>query len=430
MKVSPAVTPIKRRAPDDPRTSTQHIESKTYTLIKDFFYKKVPEITVEGKYRVREPAKFDLHLDKKLILEKVRHAPNIADDLLTIATKGLEQLEHEGTLPSEKGISYEILLRTISPPNTDSGMVDYYAKNIANSCAMISATLLLRLPNWKAAALLEYSQDVSGQSYAITDGYLCLKPDSLDLPTKWDLQNQTQTMLKETNKRFPRLATWAFKRLGSKVNEKKIMREVLRLSNLDKFPWTSCRGDKCLDLSHTGSPPVTGPLRGRGVDAETVRLVEALYFDDDQHMKTKEVDTRSAKYMLQQAWAQSVENDTTFLIIKSPNYEIIGYRDRDHQTLHLSDLIHVPTFKDGYMRLQIGLYMAVLQDAIERCELGRQLEPPKVKYDSPRAQKTEVKKPKNERERMVRLKPNPSRLLQASSNTGQLRPISKPSKKR
>ena len=42
-------------------------------------------------------------------------------------------------------------------------------------------------------------------------------------------------------------------------------------------------------------------------------------------------------------------------------------RRRDSQTLYVSDLIEPPTFKNpGYGKLQIGVYIAAVQDAIAR----------------------------------------------------------------
>jgi hypothetical protein len=65
-----------------------------------------------------------------------------------------------------------------------------------------------------------------------------------------------------------------------------------------------------------------------------------------------------------------VESDATFIIFNCGNYERIGFRHRGSQTLFLSDLINVSKSSNpGYGQIQIGLYMAILRDALDRIRL-------------------------------------------------------------
>lgn len=65
-----------------------------------------------------------------------------------------------------------------------------------------------------------------------------------------------------------------------------------------------------------------------------------------------------------------MEADATLIVFHGGNCERIGYRHRSSQTLFLSDLIDVSTgSKPHYGQLQIGLYMIILRDAIERIRL-------------------------------------------------------------
>ena len=65
-----------------------------------------------------------------------------------------------------------------------------------------------------------------------------------------------------------------------------------------------------------------------------------------------------------------MEADATLIIFHCGNCERIGYRHRSSQTLFLSDLIDVTSSsKPHYGQLQIGLYMIILQDALERIRL-------------------------------------------------------------
>lgn len=68
-----------------------------------------------------------------------------------------------------------------------------------------------------------------------------------------------------------------------------------------------------------------------------------------------------------QAWAQAAVHDATFVVFHCGNFERIGIRDRKSQTLYLSDVIDVEHCKNpAYGKLQLGVYIAVLQDAILR----------------------------------------------------------------
>ena len=59
--------------------------------------------------------------------------------------------------------------------------------------------------------------------------------------------------------------------------------------------------------------------------------------------------------------------DVTFIIFHCGSYERIGFRHRDSQTLFLSDLIDVPGGSDpAYGKLQVGVYMVVLRDVLDR----------------------------------------------------------------
>ena len=62
-----------------------------------------------------------------------------------------------------------------------------------------------------------------------------------------------------------------------------------------------------------------------------------------------------------------MESDATLIIFNCGNYERIGFRCRKNQTLYLSDLVDVCAGSNPrYGQLQIGLYMIILQDALER----------------------------------------------------------------
>src|ERR1700729_4073642 len=76
-----------------------------------------------------------------------------------------------------------------------------------------------------------------------------------------------------------------------------------------------------------------------------------------------------------QAWAQSVRQNSTVLIMHGGNYEYICLRHRETQTLYISDILHIPFLKDpGYGKVQIGIYITALEDALQRMALDSAFE--------------------------------------------------------
>jgi hypothetical protein len=71
-----------------------------------------------------------------------------------------------------------------------------------------------------------------------------------------------------------------------------------------------------------------------------------------------------------QAWAQAVSADTTILMLHSGNHEIIGVRHRARQTLYITDVTR-PWDCPGYGQIQVGIYIAAIQDALQRAGLNK-----------------------------------------------------------
>ena len=64
--------------------------------------------------------------------------------------------------------------------------------------------------------------------------------------------------------------------------------------------------------------------------------------------------------------------DATYAVLHAGNYELLFFRNRQTQTLYISDVI-VPHNIDqgtpggpGYYQIHVGLYISAIQDAINR----------------------------------------------------------------
>jgi hypothetical protein len=67
-----------------------------------------------------------------------------------------------------------------------------------------------------------------------------------------------------------------------------------------------------------------------------------------------------------------VHAQSTAVIIHSGNYEYVCIRHRATQTLYVSDILHVPFLENpGYGKLQIGIYLTALNDALGRNRLEK-----------------------------------------------------------
>jgi len=77
------------------------------------------------------------------------------------------------------------------------------------------------------------------------------------------------------------------------------------------------------------------------------------------------------------AWAHAVKVDGTIIVLHSGNHELICLRHRGSQTLYVSDLIEPSDCTNpGYGKLHVGIYVAGIQDAIDRKKQQPRVQPP------------------------------------------------------
>jgi hypothetical protein len=83
--------------------------------------------------------------------------------------------------------------------------------------------------------------------------------------------------------------------------------------------------------------------------------------------------------MFQKTWAQAVRSDATLLVVSSGNFEFIGVRHRESQTLYLSPLIDVQN-TSTYAKLHTGLYLAAFRDVVSRAVQLRDARTPPLSW--------------------------------------------------
>ncbi|KAF8625476.1 hypothetical protein AX15_005361 [Amanita polypyramis BW_CC] len=78
-----------------------------------------------------------------------------------------------------------------------------------------------------------------------------------------------------------------------------------------------------------------------------------------------------------QAWAQAVRVDGAVIVLHLGNHELVCLRHRRSQTLYVSKLIVPSSCSDpGYGKLHVGIYIAAIQDAMDRRQQRSESKPP------------------------------------------------------
>lgn len=220
------------------------------------------------------------------------------------------------------------------------------------------------------------------------DGYslsICrteVKPYKLDLSSPLDevFDDETKQELLELLTAFPHLITG---QIFAVTEEAKELLTRLPERPSSEFSWVTSRTEGPSLSQPTDSkiggpdsaklpwldkkkihPPACGTVKSR-IPRSSRRIIVPSRIGTKRGRSHD--DRPDINQYLQHAWAQSVLQDTTFILFHCGKYDRIGVRHRATQTLYLSDLIDVNTCKDpAYGKLQVGLYVAAVRDAMER----------------------------------------------------------------
>ncbi|KAF9505632.1 hypothetical protein BS47DRAFT_1489755 [Hydnum rufescens UP504] len=350
----------------------------------------------------RIPAFYDKHFSIKLILKQVRRLPSLAQQLAGNAAKGLEEASE--TLPSSIGFT--------TADYRDCGVLQF------EPC---SSFLVLhpRTPPPAWYSLVDFTQSPGAASEALEDGRLHLTAirDDASMQAKQEflvhsLESETRGAFLRLQKADATLMTWEVKSLSA--GSRKVMLSVL---SIDAFKWTFCTDHDCAaNESHCQQRDkiqYAGKMLGRDAECPPWKCEVITPFDHNvgstsmlppryvdgclsreecsQEVIGKEIDEGNgamggrkrkrngiengdsayqdhddltAQNVIQQ---QAVRSDVSLFVIHSGNHELICLRHRHSQTLYVSNLIEPSVCKDpGYGQIQVGIYMAAIQDTIAR----------------------------------------------------------------
>ncbi|KDR68735.1 hypothetical protein GALMADRAFT_1026246 [Galerina marginata CBS 339.88] len=356
---------------------------------------------------------YDLHVDRNLQLNSVQELPfPIAQYLSKFCDEEIKRFfERGGSLKTSTmdlgfvGIPRHF--RFDSP--TDLAL--YYVDLVGDLGIQLSSRLYFtsNVASDETVFCFEY-----GMSDSLTAAAgLVVSPRDEEIFKQLD--DKTRASLQELGDYSPDIGVWE---IYSIIRPAEIL--VREMGPLSPFPWESHQ-----TLGHRPQAALVPPL-----DSETgisIKLAGAAKVSKGSDISRpspsaniiipmRRGPSRRAyiplpKHYLQQLWTRAVENDATFIVINCGTLERIGIRHRQSQTLYLSGLIDPVHCKDPhYRKVQIGLFLSIVQDALDRQQLRQTAEGvpepkittkyPQVISDSlPRGKRPSVVYPSSDRKR-------------------------------
>ncbi|KAG5221523.1 Protein kinase domain-containing protein [Salix suchowensis] len=352
--------------------------------IKNFLRRQMNPLTKAHDHtssdETRVPAIWDMHLDVTQTLQRVEPF----DDLIKQLGDLTEQyLVDTGNLFTNDNAGFRDLdASKAAPVRDENGVIEHYEKTVGTPCSRVTS-FLLGGSEWRRPIVCWHRYPLRKQGQAIADGYL--RFDIAAIEDSKSLSPSMKAKLLRTANRFPELAVYEFKSLrfaeGATFD---VIQEILAKGAYD---WIRCNPDECKASHYKGGRPQTTGAR-MGLDAEGLDAGNGPFFlppkpnangrgrkrgretDDPTppyRMNASAGDWQHAHSILQQVYAEAVAQDASFLVLQCGNKEVIGFRNRKYQTLHLSGVHELAaTTGPGYMQIHVGLYLAIILDAVER----------------------------------------------------------------
>ncbi|KAG6847693.1 hypothetical protein H0H93_006540 [Arthromyces matolae] len=361
---------------------------------------------------------YERHLDSRLMLQQVHVVP-LESLLSTVVDLSLSKIAEKGiSLPTPRPgnvFSRRKSLETIGRPNNVASVSETYVAFTSRYSRALASTLLLHPEAGYWVSSLRWGDLTgTGQSNAASldcEGlelaYFDLIPKSLSDT----IDDETREIMKALEKPRHALAWWQLFFFDDEARA--LLEDLDRIASADVFRGfcgtsghrtpTPATFPVLLDASHTPwMSPISSLDEAQGLasradipvchvpkDGNAASRTRTSHSRDGKDKRTyhnnrpqKQPDYDTALWpevrpevhelkpmdsFLLRAWAQSVSYDTTFIIFHCGTHERIGFRHRESRTLFVSNLIDVHNCSNpAYGRLHTGLYLSILQDAMDR----------------------------------------------------------------
>ncbi|KAJ3502002.1 hypothetical protein NLJ89_g9082 [Agrocybe chaxingu] len=329
---------------------------------------------------------FDTHISPNLILKHVVPLSSIPQSLSELCDRMLRDYIQAGHRFKRQGI--DINPRAFTCTRTGAHYLEaHYEKEIGYLCCLFLSRMLVHpdLKEWNGVFRSRHQEQDSSDFLQKIWLEVCAgsEPGSLFLQgALTSLDAATQEKLKALMTKYPRLASWYLFAQGPTSD--RVFRGMGR--RVKTFPWETNRttgstssgsAEKPLDsesgILHTLLPSSSRKATTRKGSANVRKSSIRMDKFVKPNTRPKQESYRAlARHYLQHAWAEAVENDSTFLTFNNGGSEYIGIRHRESQTLYLSNIIDTVNIKDPhYRKLQLGLYLAIVQDAFDRLQMPK-----------------------------------------------------------
>ncbi|KAF7296409.1 Protein kinase domain-containing protein [Mycena chlorophos] len=339
---------------------------------------------------------YDLHLDANLALRRLTSTPVVLDDIDELAVRYLDDLRNNGLhsglpevhLPEVPSGEY----RAAKPGIL--GAVEYFQESFLRLCLRIGTRLLLcpDAPTWPFFLVWRrVLNDDLDDGLAVDEKYGLYLPSTeshhpnLREAARAYTSKQVMHDLQALIDRSPNIGTWVMlapskesEHLISSLHElQAVTPKACRTTGFPRLPVSFERqrprdaSEPMWSLTDSEGPPEPLKRSLRSVDmlkpsvGSKSRIVPAAF--RRRRSTAFEYENLTPESLLRLGWARAVETDSTIIVFSCGTLERIAIRRRDTQTLHISELIKVSdSDSPPYLRLQVGLYIAVVKDTIAR----------------------------------------------------------------
>ncbi|KAJ8597090.1 hypothetical protein M405DRAFT_928360 [Rhizopogon salebrosus TDB-379] len=350
--------------------------------------------------RLGVPASYDKHLSSNLTLLRTEIPDSLPGILVENAEAKIKLMQeaHKDQPPDRLVFPKPPIPRQVM---SKAGVRYWYSKRADNWCEIATA-LRLHNGNWNWS-MLEYTIDLMPRC-ALVDAAIIVLDDTAfnylarNFPSFInDEMRAVWKMLRERTVENT-IISWEFK--GVSAGSEEIMENIVHVIRSGSFQWEYCaKKKKCKKHELEQHSPHVGcdtsnPLVGlpsnalpddddeSGPTRKRQRLITKEEREGEETMGLDTLDgshgtcdgsdcqnlpEKKAHDFIQRVWAQACIKDLTYFVIHSGNFELICIRHRGSRTLYCSDLIERCKNKYPYGLLQVGIYLAAIDDAVKRC---------------------------------------------------------------
>ncbi|KAG8920884.1 hypothetical protein FRC02_000580, partial [Tulasnella sp. 418] len=262
---------------------------------------------------------YDKHLGKSLLLQRVRHCPRLADLLVDKLRDLLE------TLPTTSSgwlafITEYVMKGSSTRLRTLSSEIDVHQHYLESIAIPVS---------WLANILITASEDTRNHNFeaAFTGDSGIRKAIANGV---WWIQLKHGMEAKGEGEKTP-VALVEYK--ACTVATPKFFEDLQSFAKKNPpFAWKQCKNTNCGEQDATGSQLTTN-----NSNLEWVRLVTTHSEESSQSSDFVSDEDKKPMMVLQQIWAQACKHDVTLMMITTCVNSVIMLRDRETQSLYISD---------------------------------------------------------------------------------------------